>query len=128
MLKHTLSLFLAALLLPDHAQAASLSGARQSLFNWAELGTLAGATAATMLVVQFTKLPLDRVWKIPTRLLVLAVSFVILLLAQIFTDGLTPESLPLIALNSFIVAAASMGMYEVAHATRATDTSTPSGS
>ena len=86
----------------------------QSLFSWGELGTLAGATAATLLIVQFAKLPLDRVWKIPTRLLVLVVAFLILLFAQIFTAGLSPESLPLIVLNSFLVAAAAMGAYEVA--------------
>ena len=118
MFKPFVTLLLAGLTFPLCAQASSISSARESLFNWSELSTLAGATAATMLIVQFTKMPLDRVWKIPTRLLVLTVSFVILLLAQIFTAGLTPESLPLIALNSFIVAAASMGMYEVAHSTR----------
>ena len=76
--------------------------------------TLAGATAATLLIVQFAKLPLDRGWKIPTRLLVLVVAFLILLCAQIFTAGLSPESLPLIVLNSFLAAAAAMGAYEVA--------------
>ena len=90
------------------------AAARQELFSWGELGTLAGATAATLLIVQFVKLPLDRVWKIPTRLLVLTAAFVILLCAHAFTVGLTPDALPLIALNAFLVAAAAMGAYEVA--------------
>lgn len=106
---------LTACLLPARALAEEAAAAPpQSLFSWGELGTLAGATAATLLIVQFAKLPLDRVWKIPTRLLVLLVAFLILLFAQIFTAGLSPESLPLIVLNSFLVAAAAMGAYEVA--------------
>ena len=116
-MKHqtSVSLLTIACLLPARALAEEVAAAPpQSLFSWGELGTLAGATAATLLIVQFAKLPLDKIWKIPTRLLVLVVAFIILLCAQIFTAGLSPESLPLIVLNSFLVAAAAMGAYEVA--------------
>jgi len=35
-------------------------------YTWEYLATLAGATAATLLIVQFLKVPLDKVWKIPS--------------------------------------------------------------
>ena len=35
--------------------------------TWTYLATIAGAAAFTLLVVQFLKAPLDKVWKIPTR-------------------------------------------------------------
>jgi hypothetical protein len=34
-------------------------------FAWEKLATIAGATLATLLVVQLLKLPIDKVWKIP---------------------------------------------------------------
>ena len=37
-------------------------------FTWEYLATIAGATAATLLIVQQLKLPLDKLWKIPTRI------------------------------------------------------------
>ena len=50
----------AACLLSARALAEEVAAAPpQSLFSWGELGTLAGATAATLLIVQFAKLPLD---------------------------------------------------------------------
>ena len=39
-------------------------------FTWESLATLAGATMATVLIVELLKLPLDKVWKISTRVLV----------------------------------------------------------
>ena len=39
-------------------------------FSWEQLATIAGAALATMLIVQLLKLPLDKVWKIPTRIIV----------------------------------------------------------
>lgn len=82
-------------------------------FTWVYLATLGGATVAVMLIVQFCKFPLDKVWKIPTRLLVYVISLVILLLATYFTSGLTVESGILTVFNAFIVALAAMGLYEV---------------
>ena len=81
-------------------------------YTWTSLATIAGTVAATLLIVQYIKAPLDMVWKIPTRLLVIAISFVILLLAQLFTAGLTWPDIPLILLNSFVAALATMGAYE----------------
>lgn len=82
-------------------------------FTWAQLATVAGATAAVLLIVQLLKLPLDKVWKIPTRIVVYAISLIILLLATAFTEGLTLQTAILTAVNAVIVALAAMGSYEV---------------
>ena len=82
-------------------------------FTWAQLATIAGATLATVLIVQLLKLPLDRVWKIPTRIIVYFISLIILLLATLFTDGLTLQTGLLTAVNAVIVALAAMGAYEI---------------
>ena len=82
-------------------------------FTWAQLATIAGATAATVLIVQLLKLPLDKVWKIPTRIVVYFISLVLLLLATWFTDGLTLQTGLLTAVNAVIVALAAMGAYEI---------------
>ena len=82
-------------------------------FTWAQLATIAGATAAVLLIVQLLKLPLDRVWKIPTRIVVYIISLILLLLATLFTDGLTVQTGILTAVNAVIVALAAMGAYEM---------------
>lgn len=82
-------------------------------FTWQQLATILGATTAVVLIVQLCKLPLDKVWKIPTRLLVYFISLVILLLATYFTEGLTLQSGLLTALNAVIVTLAAWGAYEV---------------
>lgn len=83
-------------------------------FSWEQLATIAGATVATVLIVQLLKLPLDKVWKVPTRIVVYLIALVILLLATQFTTGLTPQNGLLTAVNAVIVALAAMGAYEVA--------------
>ena len=82
-------------------------------FTWEYLATIAGATVATVLIVQMLKLPLDRVWKLPTRIVVYFISLIILLLATLFTSGLTVQSGILTAVNAVIVTLASMGAYEI---------------
>ena len=82
-------------------------------FTWAQLATIAGATLATVLIVQLLKLPLDKIWKIPTRIVVYFIALVILLLATFFTDGLTVQTGLLTAVNAVIVALAAMGAYEI---------------
>ena len=82
-------------------------------FTWSQLATILGATTAVVLIVQLCKFPLDKVWKIPTRLLVYFISLVILLLATYFTEGLTLQSGLLTALNAVIVTLAAWGAYEV---------------
>jgi len=83
-------------------------------FTWAALGTIAGCTAFALLFVQFIKAPLDRVWKIPTRLLVYIVCLIVMLLSAVFSgDGLTWASALLAAVNAVIPTLAAMGAYEV---------------
>lgn len=82
-------------------------------FTWEQLATIAGATMATVLIVQLLKLPLDKVWKIPTRIVVYFIALVILLCATLFTIGLTVQNGILTAVNAVIVALAAMGAYEV---------------
>lgn len=81
--------------------------------TWAYLATIAGATAATLLIVQFLKVPLDKIWKIPTRAFVYFVALVLLLAGTYFTAGLTVETACLTAVNAVIVALTAYGSYEV---------------
>ncbi|MBR2823926.1 MAG: hypothetical protein IKE24_09590 [Clostridia bacterium] len=85
-------------------------------FTWAYLATIAGATVATVLIVQLLKLPMDRVWKIPTRIIVFLIAAIVLLLATYFTQGLTWDNALLTLLNAVIVALAAMGAYELSFA------------
>ena len=82
-------------------------------FTWEYLATIAGATVATLLIVQLMKLPLDRIWKIPTRAVAYVIALIVMLLATLFTCGLTWSNVPLTALNAVIVALAAMGAYEM---------------
>ena len=82
-------------------------------FTWEYLVTILGATAATLIVVQVLKLPLDKVWKIPTRIIVYFISLIILETATYFTAGLDLSSALLNVLNAGIVALAAMGAYEL---------------
>ena len=82
-------------------------------YDWARLLTIPGAIAATLLVVQYAKLPLDKVWKIPTRWVVLIIAFAIMFAAKYFTQSLTLADIPLTVINSFVVSLAAMGAYEV---------------
>lgn len=85
-------------------------------FTWEQLATIAGATLATLLVVQLLKLPLDKVWKIPTRIVVYVIAFAIMILATHFTAGITGQNAALAAINAVIVALAAMGSYELTFA------------
>lgn len=88
----------------------------QGPWTWAYLATIAGATAATLLIVQFLKVPLDKVWKIPTRLFVYLIALIILVIATAYTSGITMNTFLLSVLNAFIVALAAYGSYELTFA------------
>ena len=81
--------------------------------TWEQLATIGGAAMATMLVVQLLKLPLDKVWKIPTRIIVFVIAFIILILATYFTQGLSWSTALLTVINAVIVALTAMGGYEL---------------
>jgi len=102
------------LLLPANALAEEAGGIQAH--SWESLGTMAGATAATLMIVQLIKAPLDRIWKIPTRLVVYLVALAILLAAQAFTQGLDAQGLALAAVNAAMVALSAYGSYEVTFA------------
>jgi hypothetical protein len=87
-------------------------------FDWTQLATIAGATLATLLIVQLLKLPLDKVWHIPTRIIVYVIALAVMILATHFTVGLTWEKVGLAAVNAVIVALAAMGSYELTFAKR----------
>ena len=81
--------------------------------SWDQLATIGGAAMATMLIVQLLKLPLDKVWKIPTRIIVFVIAFIILILATYFTQGLAWDTAILTIINAIIVALTAMGGYEL---------------
>ena len=84
-----------------------------AFFDWSYLATYSGAVAAVVFIVQFLKLPIDKLGHVPTRVLVYVVSLAVLLLAQMFTgNAFTPEVIALAVLNAVIVAFAAMGVYE----------------
>ena len=84
--------------------------------TWAYLATIAGAAAFTLLVVQFFKAPLDKVWKIPTRVFAYVIALVIMLIATAFTTGLTMDSVLLVSANAFLAAMSAYGAYEITFA------------
>lgn len=84
--------------------------------TWTYLATIAGAAAFTLLIVQFFKAPLDKVWKIPTRVFAYVIALVIMLVATAFTTGLTIDSVLLTAANAFLAAMSAYGAYEVTFA------------
>lgn len=85
-------------------------------YDWTSLAGVAGATAFTLLVVQFIKAPLDKIWHIPTRVVVYLISFATLLIAQVFTVGFTVDGFALTAVNAVIAGSAAMGAYEMTFA------------
>ena len=85
-------------------------------FSWEQLATIAGAAMATMLIVQLLKLPIDKVWKIPTRIIVFLIAAIVMLLATYFTKGLTADTALLTILNAVIAALTAMGGYELTFA------------
>ena len=82
-------------------------------FTWEQLATIAGATLATLLIVQLLKLPLDKVWKIPTRIVAYLIALIILIAATYFTQGLDWSKTGLCILNAVIVALSAFGAYEI---------------
>lgn len=83
-------------------------------FDWGFLATISGCTAATVLISQFVKFPLDKCWKIPTKCLVYFIALAISVIAGYFTNHcMNLEGVVLSILNSFIVAAAAYGTYEL---------------
>lgn len=82
-------------------------------YTWDSLLTVAGATAATLLIVQYVKEPLDAVWRVPTRILALTVAFVLMIAARCAVEGIRSAGDVLLTMvNACTVALAAMGAYE----------------
>jgi hypothetical protein len=81
--------------------------------TWTYLATIAGAAAFTLLVVQFLKAPLDKIWKIPTRVFAYVVALGVMLVATAFTTGLTVDNALLVGVNALLAALSAYGAYEV---------------
>ena len=118
-------LLLALLMLPAMAGAEALVEVATEVVaseiptqpvTWDQLATIGGASLATLLIVQLLKLPLDKVWKIPTRIVVFFIAFVVLILATYFTQGLSWNDALLTVINAVIVALTAMGAYELTFA------------
>jgi len=83
-------------------------------FTWQALGTIAGCTAFALLFVQLIKAPLDKVWKIPTRLLVYIVCLVLMLASAVFSgDGLSWNTALLAVANAVIPTLLAIKTYEL---------------
>ena len=106
----TLFLVLAAVPVMALAEGETAAATPTEPLTWAYLATIAGAATFTLLVVQLFKVPLDKVWKIPTRCLAT------MLLATAFTTGLTIENAALAALNAVLATFTAMGEYEITFA------------
>ena len=85
-------------------------------FTWAYLASIAGTAAFALLFVQFFKVPLDKVWKIPTRVFVYIICLATMLIATAFTSGLTVQTAILSAVNAMVAALSAMGAYEITFA------------
>ncbi len=81
-------------------------------YSWDYLSSFTGIVACVTLIIQFTKVSLDKVWKIPTRFVVWVLSYILLVLVSWFTTGVTANVLLMSALNAIVVTLASMGAYE----------------
>lgn len=80
--------------------------------TWEYLVTIAGASLMTLLIVQFIKAPLDKLWKVPTAFVAYIIALAILVAAHTMTGGMSVNTFLLCVLNAFIAATSAMGMYE----------------
>ena len=86
-----------------------------NFLSWPTLATFSGAVAAVVFLVQFLKVPLDNLKKVPTRIIVYIVSFAVLLVAKIFTEPqFSVETVALCLVNAILVALSAMSLYEQA--------------
>ena len=83
----------------------------EELLTWELLQTNADAVMATAMLTQLLK-ELRFLKKIPTRLLCYGMACLILLLAAVFTCGLTLSRLALVPINAAFVSFASNGAYD----------------
>lgn len=87
--------------------------ATDTFLSWPTLATFSGAVAAVVFLVQFLKVPLDKLVKMSTRIVVYAVSFAVLLLAKVFSgEAFGVDMVALCLVNAVLVALSAMSLYE----------------
>ena len=115
-MKKIIFALLCTLLLVTTAFAEDITVTTTEPFTWQYLATIGGAAALTLLVVQFIKAPLDKVWRIPTRFLAYIIALVTMLAATALTTGLSIDNVLLAVVNAILAATSAYGMYEVTFA------------
>ena len=80
-------------------------------FDWQMLGTAAGAALAVGILTQITK-EIPGIKAIPTQLWSYVLAVVVLVLAEVFGNGLTASGMALAAINAALVSLASNGGYD----------------
>ncbi|HOR12829.1 MAG TPA: hypothetical protein PKX46_02795 [Clostridia bacterium] len=80
-------------------------------FTWSSLATYAGATLATTLFTELLK-EVGAIKRIPTRLFSYIIAVVLLVLASLFTSGLTLETAALSFVNAVVVSLAANGTFD----------------
>ena len=80
-------------------------------FDWAALGTMAGAAAAVGIITQITK-NIPGIKKIPTQAWSYILALIILIVSQAVAGGLTAASAGLAVINAAVVSLAANGGYE----------------
>ena len=101
------------MLIPSALAEEAAAAENASFFSWESIGTMAGAVAAVLIIVQYIKAPLDKVWKIPTRVVVYVIAFMLLLTGDIVSGAISWERVGLVILNAFMVSTSAMGTYEM---------------
>lgn len=81
-------------------------------FTWDYLATIGGCAVVVLIVVQLTKNLLDKLVKIPTAIYAYVLAVIVMLLATVFTTGLTPANGLLTLFNGWIVACTASRTYD----------------
>lgn len=89
-------------------------------FDWNMLATYAGAAMAVGILTQLTK-GIVQIEKIPTQIWSYVLSLVVLVLAQVFGDGISLQSAVLAVFNAAIVSLGANGGYDALNRVAYTD-------
>lgn len=82
-----------------------------TFFDWSYLATFAGCLLAVGIFTELLK-NIGFIKKIPTQIFSWVLALIVLVLAQVFTTGITAESAILAVVNSAVVSLAANGGYE----------------
>lgn len=83
----------------------------EQFFTWATLGTYAGATMATAIITELTKL-IPGIKRLHTRLVSYIVALIVLVVATVFGGDVSAASVSLCLVNAVVVALAANGGYD----------------